>query len=108
MKKYYREGTYDNCDAHQRLLELCMRLRYKEVNGHGHDRAAHEMRTEMLQLSTKTERPDHVWKFKPLPAAGEIEGGGEGESVGKGKKDGRAVGQDTGYWFRGGARSASG
>ena len=69
--------------------------------------AAHEMRTEMLQLSTKTERPDHVWKFKPLPAAGEIEGGGEGQSVGKGKKEGRAVDQDKGYWFRGGAHSAS-
>lgn len=26
-----------------------------------------EMRKEMLALSSKSERPDHVWKFKPLP-----------------------------------------
>mmetsp|Transcript_9453 Transcript_9453/g.8319 ORF Transcript_9453/g.8319 Transcript_9453/m.8319 type:complete len:83 (+) Transcript_9453:28-276(+) len=37
MKKYYREGTYDDCDAHSRLFELCMRLRYREVNGKGNE-----------------------------------------------------------------------
>jgi hypothetical protein len=39
MKKYYREGTYDDCEGQQRLFELCMRLRYREVNGKGDEPA---------------------------------------------------------------------
>jgi hypothetical protein len=29
IKKYYREGTYDNCDIHQRMFTLCMAKRWR-------------------------------------------------------------------------------
>lgn len=112
---------------YSRLFELCMRLRYREVNGKSNDAASQvqirspsraaaravwgrpctfgagkgraglfpshflpqiqltgaalehqEMRKEMLGLSTKTERVDHVWKFKPLPSQGVEETGQHG------------------------------
>jgi hypothetical protein len=29
IKKYYREGTYDDCDIHQRMFSLCMSRRWR-------------------------------------------------------------------------------
>mmetsp|Transcript_84698 Transcript_84698/g.226143 ORF Transcript_84698/g.226143 Transcript_84698/m.226143 type:complete len:106 (-) Transcript_84698:119-436(-) len=67
FKKYYREGTYDECEVQQRVFSLCMQLRYREVNGKGDDEAARKIKDEMIALSSKSLK-DHVWKFKPPPA----------------------------------------
>ena len=69
-----------------------MRLRYKEVNGHGHDPAAHEMRTEMLQLSTKTERPDRV-EIQTAARCRRVEGGARVRAWARARKTG-------GQWAR--------
>jgi hypothetical protein len=100
MKKYYREGTYDDCEAHRcyqtiplslaprvppcvlkqtrgcpvqcpvkrcgrsdvptacvdsRLFELCMRLRYREVNGKGSD-ASSQVSSSSFQFMLASRR----------------------------------------------------
>eukprot|EP00961_Rhodomonas_salina_P275049 3715910-Rhodomonas_salina.2 len=33
FKKYYRDGTYADCDHFQKMWETCMTMRYYEMNG---------------------------------------------------------------------------
>ncbi|KAJ1487489.1 hypothetical protein T484DRAFT_1941420 [Baffinella frigidus] len=67
MKHYHRDGNYDDCDRHQRMFELCMRLRWKTVNGKDATPEALAVREEMFSLSTKNTN-NHVWVFKDDPA----------------------------------------
>jgi len=65
------------------------------------------MRKEMLGLSTKAERVDHVWKFKPLPNQGVEEAGQHGS----GDVETKPVAEDVarkgwGSWFGGSSKSS--
>jgi hypothetical protein len=56
-----RRGSYM-----QRMFELCMKLRWKSVNGKETAPEARKYREEMLALSSKSTR-DHVWIMKNDP-----------------------------------------
>ena len=68
-----------------------------------------EMRKEMLSLSTKTERDDHVWKFRPLPAQAGQENLAAAEAA-SAQQEAAPVGVETttprswGGWFGGASK----
>ena len=61
----------------------------------------------MLSLSSKAERPDHVWKFKPLPTlpSGGLEGGGGDGELERDSPPAQAASNEgkKGSWFGGGS-----
>ena len=69
------------------------------------------MRQEMLSLSTKTERDDHVWKFRPLPAQAGQENLAAAEAASAQQKGAHVDVETTtprswGGWFGGTSKSS--
>eukprot|EP00288_Rhodomonas_lens_P009833 CAMPEP_0177721684 /NCGR_PEP_ID=MMETSP0484_2-20121128/17279_1 /TAXON_ID=354590 /ORGANISM="Rhodomonas lens, Strain RHODO" /LENGTH=92 /DNA_ID=CAMNT_0019234007 /DNA_START=101 /DNA_END=376 /DNA_ORIENTATION=+ len=60
FKKYYRDGTYADCDHFQKMWETCMTMRYYEMNGKKGAGRWQELRDQMVAMSTKSSK-DHVW-----------------------------------------------
>jgi len=85
FKKYYREGTYDDCDSSQQMFFLCMRLRYFEVNGKGDTVEAQAVRQQMRGLSTKS-TDKHVWKLRTFPPGSKEEAAAASQVPGAAKE----------------------
>jgi hypothetical protein len=47
--------------------QLISELTHTHTHTHTPFFSPKDMRQEMLLLSTKSERSDHIWRFKPLP-----------------------------------------